>query len=531
MNRLITSVICGLVGINTMLCADPTRPRIVVGIMVDQLRTDYIESLQGLFGEKGFRKLMKEGAFLKNVDFKVGNLDRASGTAMVYTGSYPRENGVASAMVYDPKRQEMQPALNDPSIIGNFTTETYSPSGLRHSTISDEIAIDGAGVAAVYAIAPDAQQAIIMAGHAGNSAAWINDNTGKWATTTYYRELPKTLSQRNYNNSIAARIDTMQWKPALPLSSYPGLPAQKRMYDFRHTFSLADRNVYRAYAGSPLVNTEVTDVAIDYLKELGIGSRGDAIDMLNVAYTAAPFKGVKDGDFRLELEDCYVRLDGQLSRLFEAIDKYVGLDNAFIYLASTGYYDDAVADDPKYRIPTGEFSVKRALSLLNSYLSAKYGNGDYVDTYSNGHVYLDRRQIELHKLDLTEVAEAARDFLVRMSGVSDAFTMGDIMTSALPRMEALRLGSDPKTGGDVVLEFNGGWKVVDDTRFPNNTRVVRSDMALTPAFIWGCGVAPQQIGEPVDATAIAPTVTRILRIRSPNGVDSKPLLLQTKQAD
>lgn len=86
MNRLITSVICGLVGINTMLYADASRPKLVVGIMIDQLRTDYIEYLQNLFGEKGFNKLMKDGAFLKDVDFKVNGLDKVSGTAMIYTG-------------------------------------------------------------------------------------------------------------------------------------------------------------------------------------------------------------------------------------------------------------------------------------------------------------------------------------------------------------------------------------------------------------------------------------------------------------
>lgn len=528
MNRLLTTVICGLVGINTMLSADPTRPKLVVGIMVDQLRTDYIENLQGLFGEKGFRKLMKEGAFLRNVDFKVGKLDPASATAMIYTGGYPRQNGVAAAYVYDPTRQEMVPALNDPAVIGNFTTETFSPGGLRLSTISDEIAVDGAGVAAVYAIAPDAQQAIVMAGHAGNSAFWINDNTGRWATTTYYRDTPRTFTQRNYSSPIAQRLDTMVWKPALPLDRYPGLPAQKRMFDFKHTFSMADRDVYRTYASTPLVNTEVTDVAIDVLKDLNIGNRGDAVDMLNIAYTAAPFKQVKDGDFRLELEDSYVRLDGQLARLFDAIDRQVGLDNTFIYVASTGYFDDAVVDDPKYRIPTGEFSVKRALSLLNSYLSARYGNGSYVDTYSNGHVYLDHKQIEEHKLNLDEVSRESRDFLVRMSGVSDAFTMNDIMSSALPGMEALRLGTDPKTGGDVILEFNAGWKIVNDTRFPNTVQVMRQGMAHSPVFIMAPGVEAQTISTPVDATAIAPTVTGLLRIRSPNGAQSKPADIKRK---
>lgn len=509
-----------------MLAADPARPKLVVGIVVDQLRTDYIEYLQNLFGEKGFRKLMKDGAFIRNVDYKVGSLDKASATAMVYTGAYPRQTGVAAASVYDPTTQQMSPALHDPQVIGNFTEENLSPNALRLSTISDEIAIDGVGVASVYSIAPDAQQAIIMAGHAGNSAFWINDNTGRWATTTYYRDSPKVVTQRNYDHSIASRIDTMQWRPALPLARYPGLPAQKKMYDFKHTFSMADRNVYRQYASSPLVNTEVTDVAISYLKDLKIGTNGEAIDMLNIGYTAAPYKAVKDGDFRLELEDSYIRLDGQLGRLFDAIDKYVGLDNTFVYVTSTGYYDDAVVDDPKYRIPTGEFSVKRALSLLNSYLTAKYGNGNYVDTYSRGHVYLDRKEIESKQLLLDEVAQAARDFLVRMSGVSDAYTMGDIMTSALPGMEALRLGTDPKTGGDVVLEFNSGWRVKDDTRFPEEVQVVRSSMVLSPAFFMGSGVKPQIISTPVEVTAIAPTVTQTLRIRAPSGAVSKPLPLE-----
>lgn len=408
MNRLITSVICGLVGINTMICADASRPKLVVGIVIDQLRTDYIEYLQNLFGEKGFRKLMRDGAFIRDIDYKVSGLDVASGTALVYTGGYPRHNGITASKVYDPATGEMTPVLNDATIIGNFTNETYSPAKLRLSTISDEISIDGVGFSAVYSIAPDAQQAIIMAGHSGTSAFWINDNTGKWATTTYYHEAPAQVMQRNYTSPISSRLDTLQWKPLLPLSSYPGLPAQKRIFDFKHTFPTSDRSVYRMYMASPMVNTEVTDVAITYLKDLKTGSRGDAIDMLNIGYTAAPYKYVQDGDLRLELEDSYIRLDGQLSRLFDAIDKYVGLNNTLVYVASTGYFDDAVEDDARYRIPSGYFSVKRALSLLNSYLAAKYGNGDYVDTYSAGHIYLDRKQIEEKKLNLQEVASGRR---------------------------------------------------------------------------------------------------------------------------
>ena len=526
MNRLLTTMVCGIVGLNSMILADVSRPRLVVGIMVDQLRTDYIEYLQNLFTEGGFKKLVKDGAFFKDVDYKVSGLDAVSGTALIYTGNYPRYSGITSSKVYSPSTKGMVAALHDAISIGNFTSETYSPVNLRLSTLSDEIMIDGAGKGSVYSIAADPQQAIIMAGHAGNSAFWMDENTGRWATTTYYRDAPKQASQRNYSQPLVSRLDTMQWKPLLSLSSYSGVPEKKKGEGFTHRFPSSDRSVYRMFMASPMMNMEITDIAISYLKDLSLGHGGDEIDMLNLAYTVAPYKYDGGTDYRLELEDSYVRLDRQLNRLFNAIERYVGLNNTLIYLASTGYYDDSAPDDSQYRTPTGVFSVKRGLSLLNSYLSATYGNGAYVDTYNNGHVYLDHKEIEEKKLDLKEVAELSRDFLVKMSGVNDAFTMSDIMSSSLPSMEGLRLGTDPKTGGDVILEFNSGWNIVDDTHFPNTIQTARSSPALTPVFIMSPGIAPQIITETIDATAIAPTISENLRIRAPNGSISKPITLK-----
>lgn len=150
MNRLITSVIFGLVGLNTVIMADPSRPRLVVGIVVDQLRTDYLEHLRQLFGEKGFRRLMDSGVFMRDVDFKAASLDPPSATAVAFTGNYPAATGVPAALVYKPALKRAVPPLEDPSAIGNFTSETYSPAALRISTLGDEVAIDGAGVSAVY---------------------------------------------------------------------------------------------------------------------------------------------------------------------------------------------------------------------------------------------------------------------------------------------------------------------------------------------------------------------------------------------
>lgn len=521
MNRLITSVLFGLVTINTVIQADPSRPRLVVGIVVDQLRTDYVEYLKDLFGEKGFRRLMEQGVYMPDVDFGTGIADAPSATATLYTGAWPSATGVPARRIYDPATKTGVPPLGDKGSLGNFTSDTYSPGALRLSTISDEIAIDGAGLGCVYSIAPDPQQAIIMAGHSGSSAVWMDEHTGNWATTTYYKDVPQAMTRRNYSSPLAMRLDTMQWKPLLELDRYPGVPAQKRMYPFRHQFSKADRDVYRTFMSSPLVNREVTDLAIDYLETLNIGRRGDAIDMLNIGYTAAPFKEVRDGDFRIELEDSYLRLDQQLGRLFDAIDRTVGLGNTCIYLAGTGYYDDAVPADEKYRLPGGTFSVKRATSLLNSYLAARFGNGNYVDSYFDSRFYLDHNEIENKGLKADEVAQAARDFLVRMSGVADARTIGDILDGRTDEAEQMRRVIDPRTGGDVLLTFSPGWTVSDDLRFPVYNKDIRTSAVLTPAFMLAPGAEPRTIGRTVEATAIAPTVTGQLRIRAPNGSVSK----------
>lgn len=523
MKKIVTSLLCGLIGINAVMASQSGRPRLVVGIVVDQLRTDYMEYLQNLFGEKGFRRLMRQGVYLKDVDFKASPLDAVSATAMIYTGTYPNANGVTGAVVRSSTERTLTPSLYDKSVMGNFSSDQYSPSALRVSTISDEIEVDGAGVGAIYAITTDPGQAVIMAGHAGDGAFWLSPENGKWATSSYYKDVPSVMTARNYSQSVSSKLDTMQWRPSLPLEKYPGLPAQKKYYPFRHTFPTSEKDVYRKFAGSALSNREITDVAIDYIEKLKLGNRGETIDMLSLTYTAAPFKYAKDGDYRVELEDTYVRLDSQLARLLEAIDKNVGADNVFLFLTGTGYYDDAAPYDAKYRIPGGEFSVKRAVSLLNSFLAAKFGNGNYVDTYYDGQIYLDRKSITSAGLDLDEVAALSRDFLGRMLGVSQVRTTSDILEGKSETDRSLRLIYDPVHGGDLYMLFSPGWTVTDDLRYPQVSKNVRNGIFTTPAFFFGGDLPAVTIGEAVDAIRIAPTVTQRLRIRSPNGSQGRPL--------
>lgn len=523
MNKLLTSVLCGIVGISTVAMADPSRPKLVVGIMVDQLRTDYIDFLSTRFGKDGFNLLKNHGLYLKNVDYNVRDLDIVNSTAIVYTGNYASASGIPSEKVYDPASKYPHPILHDPATIGNFTNETYSPAGLRLSTISDELAVDGVGLGSIYSVSPDPMQSIIMAGHGGNSAFWISDETGRWATTTYYKDVPNTISQRNYRTPLAERLDTMVWTPSKALDSYDGVPPQKKYFPFRHAFPKKDNDRYVKYKSSALVNTEVTDLAIDFLKTLQLGQRGDVIDMLNIGYTVAPYKYGVDSDMRLEMQDSYLRLDGQLQRLMVAIKENVGLENTLIFLISTGYFDEAAEDEPRYRIPSGSFSMKRAVSLLNSYMSAKHGNDQYVDGSYRNMIYLDHTTLERHGLDLAEVRRDARDFLVMMSGVADVKSLTEIVGETTPELRRISRGLDPKTAGDLRIEFAPGWTVNDDVRLPVLKWQVREGNPATPAFIMGPGVPVRiETGE-VNASSIAPTLCSVMRIRSPNGAADKPL--------
>ena len=523
MNRLLTTIVVGLAGIQGVTLAAESRPKLVVGIMVDQLRTDYLENLKGMLSQGGFRRLMDKGLYLKDVDFVVPGTDASSAAAIIQTGTYPRQNGVTGAYVYDPVKKSMQPVFTDETYIGNFTNETYSPGALRVTTLTDEIGVENKGKGKIHSIAPDAAQAIVLAGHTGNSAFWVNDETGRWSSTTYYTNPPATLQNRNYNSPLISRVDTMKWVPLHMGEPYPDVSVDELRDGFRYTFSRSDKDVFDHYKKSPYLNNDITTAATEYIKDLGLGRGYETVDVLNLGYSLAPFPAIKDGDYKYELQDAYLRLDKDLERLFNTLDREVGQNNVLIYLVSTGYFTEPERENQTYRLPGGTFSVKRAMSLLNAYLAAKYGNGAYVDQFADGAIYLSKKEIEDKNLDADKIAEDARSFLVKMSGVDEAYTMLDLMNPSLTKLENLRLANDPKTSGDIMLEFTPGWTVVDDSRFPPEPQKQNTTIYATPGFIMGAGVAPKVEEGTVEATSIAPTVAKTLRIRAPNSAASKPL--------
>lgn len=523
-SRVATVLAASMVTLSLSAQAPSPRPNLVVGVMIDGLSMEYLQLLQGYLGDGGFRRLMNDGVTITDLDYGT-TVDAPTAAAIAFTGAVPAVNGIGSSHVYDSESRLTRPVFHDAATLGNYTDETVSPAALLVSTIGDELRIDTGGLGYVYALSPDQATALILGGHAGNSASWINDVTGNWSTTTFYRDTPRLLAVRNRLQPLSVRLDTIAWTNSMPVDRYPDLPSYKKAYPMRNTFLRKDPARYKAFKASAPVNTEVTSLAAEYIKTLGLGTR-EAMDMLNVSYTVQPYDYTGDADGRLEQMDLYLQLDRDLQQLFSAIDAGPGMRNTMVFVAGTPRRTRSRRDDERWSIPHGEFSPRRAMALLNVYLIARHGNGDWINGYHDRQIYLNHDLIKRNNLDEADVRTDVAQFLTRMAGVTEAYTLDDVINlKAGVNPQAVRNNTVIEKAGDVFITVAPGWQIVDQGSDFTLPMVERSGGTSAPAFLLSPYLKATTITTPIDARVLAPTVTGILRIRSPNGASMPSLKL------
>lgn len=498
----------------------PPAPKLVVTLTIDQLRTDYMEAFSSLYGEKGFKRLMREGKVFRQAEFPFKDTDRASAIAAIYTGTAPAMNGIIAERWLDAKTLRPVNCVDDAQFMGNYTNENTSPSQLLTSTFADELKIATRNGAFVYAIAPFRDAAVLSAGHAGNGAFWLNGSTGKWCSTTYYGEFPWWVSQYNDRLSPDFRIKEMEWNPIHPMTSYTFLP-EWRTAPFKYKFETERDNKFRRLITSPLVNDEVNGLAEELLDKSVMG-KDEVPDLLALTYYAGNYNHRSIQECAMEMQDTYARLDRSIANLLDILERKVGLQNVLLCIASTGYTDPENADIGIYRIPGGEFHLNRCATLLNMYLMATYGEGQYVDGYFNREIYLNHKLIEDKQLSLAEIQEKAAEFLVQFSGVDKVYSAYRLLLGPWsPQMERISNGFHRKRSGDLMIEVLPGWTVMQENG--NDSRVVRSARVPAPLIFMGRGVKPEIIRIPVSADRIAPTLSGVMRIRAPNACEAAPL--------
>jgi len=518
MNKWLASLIAVLAvnGLRAQQMTDP--PKLVISIVVDQLRGDYLQFFSPTFGEKGFKRLMNEGLFYHQVEFGFPNIGRSSAIATIYTGTYPYYHGIVADKNYDFETRREVSVIHDDTYLGNYTANHFSPLALLSSTLGDEIKIVSEGKSDVFSIAPDAEEAVLSAGRNADAAFWLDDYNGKWATTTYYKNVPWYVDR--YNTSRAGDlVPDKEWTPAL--SSYNGFPYTRNTSPFKYTFSRGDYDRFSRMKQSPFINTEITDLAAAFLEYADFGKRTFP-DFLAVTYYAGNYKfGNRQDDFGWEIQDIYYRLDKEIERLLDLADKKVGLKNVLIILSSNGYYD-SVAKLPAGFKPQGEFYPNRCTSLLNMYLMAIYGSGNWVEGYYNEQIYLNKKLIENQNVNWNDILRKSSEFVARFSGVQEVTTSGQWFVDDTGRSVDFRRGMNKKISGDIFIELQPGWIVVNDNQ-SNQSDYTRGKAILSPLFIFGGNIRKENVYRPVRATEIAPTVAFILRIRSPNAATDTPL--------
>lgn len=456
-------------------------PRLVVGITIDQLRSDYLNAFMPLYGEGGFKLLMEKGQVHTNVQYQHTPIDRASAVASIVTGTVPYNHGIIAEEWMSRTELHTNFCVDDRNYRGVNAADGSSPKNLLVSTIGDELKAATRSKALVYSVAPWREAAVLAAGHAADWAMWIDAPTGQWAGTTYYGEMPPWLKFLSRNTSNDANFRT-----------------------------------------ADAMNERMTRAA-RYCMESGGAGVDEVTDFLSVCYTAECNQASGNPVVTDAGQTTYLRLDREIEALLQRIDQLVGLERTLVFVTSTGYENVVSTEDlTQYRIPTGDFAINRCATLLNMYLCAMYGNGLYVESFFDNQLYLNHKLLEQKQLKLAEVLEHCEDFLFQFSGVRDVFTSHRITQGAwTPGISNIRNGFNPKCSGDIIVQVSHGWNLVNEER--NTKRTQRDSYFEFPLIFFGYNIQPERVATPVTVDCIAPTVAHHIRIRAPNACASAPL--------
>lgn len=499
-------------------------PKLVVGITIDQLRYDYIEMFKPLFGEKGFARLFREGIVCRNGEYGFSNPDKASATAAIYTGATPYVNGIVGRKWFDRDSDKLAGCIDDDKYAGIYTMRGASPEKLMTTTLADELKIATGGKSIIYSIAADAEMAVLAGGRNANGSFWINDNNGKWSSSTYYGEFSGWAARYNDENGLDLKLDTMAWKTLKNVSLYKYLTSEWEDGAFDWNFKNFKKLKYSKFKTSGLVNEEINNLAEICLNNSGMGT-DNIPDLLMLAYNAGNFDDRSTIQCIYEIQDTYVRLDKELARIMSLVEKKVGSGNVLFFVTSTGYVNSEMKDLSKYNIPSGEFYLNRCSALLNMFFMAKYGDGNYIEGFYGDEIYINRKTLEEKKLDYEKILNEASEFLITFDGIADVFTSKRLLLDInIPELYFKRNAFNRERSGDIMIEILPGWSSRDENSYVNNVK--RLEFVETPLFFWGNGLKADKQEAGFRVEQIIPTVSKILRIRSPNAAAGHPLLLK-----
>ena len=512
--------------------AGVARPKLVIGIVIDQMRWDYLYRYNGLFkATGGFKRFLNEGFTCENTFIPYTPTVTAAGHSCIFTGSVPSIHGIMGNDWFDKLTGKDVYCTEDETVqtIGSPTTAgKMSPRNLLATTIGDELRIATNFQSKVIGIAIKDRGAILPAGHAANAAYWYDYKTGNFISSSYYMtDLPDWVKSFNVRKVVDS-LYQLNWDISLPKDLYSQFstddnePYENRPFGkdssvFPYELSKYIGKDYGRIAATPHGNTLTAEMAKAALLAEKLG-KGNATDFLTISFSSPDYIGHSFGPNSWEQLDDYVRLDETLGKFFDLLDETVGKNQYTVFLTADHGVAHTAGFDRQNKLPGGLFDDVTAVKEMNSRLKEKYGKDNIIKDLVNYQVILNQALIDstefLNKADITEWIIG---YLKFNPAVSNVFELDNLLLTPLnsKQKEMITNGYNATRSGDIQIILKPGYYEGGNTGTTHG--LWNPYDAHIPLLFYGWGIKHGSTNRETYMTDIASTITALLHVQMPSG--------------
>ena len=506
------------------------RPKLVVGIVVDQMRYDYLYRYYDQYVEGGFKRMMNEGFNCRNNHYSYGITVTAAGHASIYTGSVPAINGIVGNEWHDNITGKGVYCVEDSSVttVGSNNTSVgkMSPRNLLTSTVTDQLRIATNFRSKTIGVAIKDRGSILPAGHTANGSYWFDSKTGNWVTSTYYMDdLPQWA--KDYNaKKMPAEYMKKGWQLLLPADQYTqsspdDVAWEGRLYGatkaiFPYELAGIAGDAFGIVTSTPWGNTITKEMAIAAVKGENLG-KGKDTDFLAISFSSPDKIGHSVGPNAVEQQDDFLRLDREFADLFNFLDGWVGKGEYTVFLTA----DHGVVDVPgfaqEHKLPSGLVQRKLVNEAVTGALDEAFGKEKYIIATDNNQLYFDHALLKKKKLTVAAAAEVIREAVIKVPGVADILDLTNMGKAPLNtyQLELYKNNIHAKRSGDIQIITQPGWFYGGATGTSHGTPYNYDTQV--PFVMFGWGINKGETLRRTSVSDIAPTIASLLHILPGSG--------------
>ena len=510
--------------------ASPKRPKLVIGIMVDQMRWDFLYRYYNRYSPNGgFKRMLNQGFSCENTFIPYAPTVTACGHTTVYTGSVPAIHGITGNAWWDYEKNRTVYCSEDKTVktVGtNSTAGEMSPKNNFSTTICDELRLATNFRSKVIGIAIKDRGGILPAGHSANAAYWYDGVSGNWITSTYYmNDLPQWV--KNFNNKkVADGFYEKGWNTLYPIKTYTQSSKDENEYEakafgadqkgFPYDLKRFVGKSYGSISATPFGNTITMMLTKEAISNEEMG-KDSITDFLAVSFSSPDYVGHSFGPNSIEVEDTYLRLDKDLGELFDYLDKTVGKGQYLTFLTADHGVAHVPAFSKEHQLPGGVVDDNTMMGDLNSLLKEKYGKAGLIVSTYNYQISLNHALIDTAKLNRSGIVDDIIRYVKNIQGVDRVFAIDQLMNQPMHAEVKNRLanGWHPKRSGDIQIILAPGW--IDGGSVGTTHGLWNPYDSHIPLLWYGWGIKPGKSNREVYMTDIAATLAAMLRIQMPSG--------------